>query len=100
MNFQPPSECPKCGGAMSEGFTVDNAKVIDDNHPAYGPRMKLGGSHAWWQLSEAGSGETEVSPLPGFSFTASKVLRGFSGFQVFTYRCQACGFLEFYAPSP
>jgi len=85
---------------MDEGFTVDNAKVINENHPAYGPRMKLGGSHSWWQLFDAGAGETDVSPLPGFSFTAAKVLRGTAGLQVFTYRCQDCGFLEAYAPAP
>jgi hypothetical protein len=83
---------------MVEGFTVDNAKVINDPHPAYGPRMKLGGSHAWWQLYPADSHESDVSPLPGMRFTAARVLRGSQGIQVFTYRCQECGFLEAYAP--
>jgi hypothetical protein len=99
MSFQPPGECPKCGGAMVKGFTVDNAKVINDPHPAYGPRMKLGGSHSWWQLFDAQTGETVVSPLPGMNFNAARVLRGTQGIQVFTYRCQDCGLLEAYAPS-
>lgn len=97
-NFKPPSTCPKCNGSMEEGFAVDNDKVLNPPHPAYGERMSLGGSESWWRLSEPKDEKDGSVGLFGMGFKAEKVIYDTQGIQVFVYRCQDCGFLESYAP--
>lgn len=95
-NFKPPELCMKCGGTMQEGFAVDNSKVVSAGHPAYGKRVKLGGSSSWWQVAPAKQGQS-AGILGEETFKLDLVLAGES-IQVFTYRCQDCGYLESYAP--
>jgi hypothetical protein len=96
--FLGPTSCVKCGGAMEQGFTVDNDKVLDVPHPAYGERMKLGGSESWYRLSKPSSDKEGKVSLFGHGFMADLVIADSKGIQVFTYRCVDCGFLEAYAP--
>lgn len=93
--FQPPTTCVKCKGTMEEGFTVDNNKPVHDGYPAYGKKVKLGGSSSWWRLVPA-----EPNAKAGLlgEFAVARVLAG-EPYQVFTYRCSQCGYLEAYAPS-
>ena len=95
-SFQPPSECDKCGGPLQEGFTVDNNKIVPSGYPAFGENVKLGGSHSWWQIVPAQEGQTAGVFAPE-TFKLDRVLAG-ERIQVFTYRCEHCGFLEAYAP--
>lgn len=86
--FTAPAGCPKCGGAMKEGFTVLNSErvKITEGHPAFGDRVLLGGSCSWWGLKAPDS--------PGI---AEKVLTG-EPHQIFAYRCEQCGYVELFAP--
>lgn len=80
---------------MEEGLAVDNIKVINENHPAHGKNVSLGGSASWWQIVPA---EANTSAgLFGGGFAVSKVIAGEKK-QIFTYRCSNCGYLEAYAP--
>ncbi len=97
--LQGQTSCAKCGGAMELGFNVDNDKVLSVPHPAYGERMKLGGSESWYRLSEPSSEKEGKVSLFGHGFKADYVIADSNGMQVFTYRCQGCGFLESYAPN-
>jgi len=73
---------------MREGLTVINSERvrITAGHPALGNRVTLGGSCSWWAVA--------APEKPGI---ADKVLAG-DPCQVFAYRCDQCGFLEFFAP--
>ena len=95
--FKPPSECIKCGGAMEEGLAVDNSKTVPAGYPAYGKRVKLGGSASWWRIVPKDPGSKPVNSILGESFEADMVLAG-EPVQIFSYRCTVCGFLEAYAP--
>ena len=94
-SFHAPTNCPKCGGQMEEGLAVDNAKVVQENHPAFGKNVSLGGSASWWQIVPADP-NTTAGPF-GDTFTVSKIIAG-EKIQIFSYRCSVCGFLEAYAP--
>lgn len=98
VKFQAPETCAKCGGSMEEGFAVDNSKVINPSHPAFGPRMKLGGSESWFRLSDPSSPKESTVSILGVGFQAQRIIADNNGIQVFTYRCRDCGFLEAYAP--
>jgi hypothetical protein len=65
--------CPKCSGAMTEGF------VIDKTHG--------GASVSTWMEGE---------PVRSIWFGVKA--RG-TQFETRTWRCRRCGFLESYAPS-
>lgn len=67
-----PSQCAKCGGSMTEGFTVDNTH---------------GGRNA--------SSWAEGEPVP--SFWVGVKLPG-KVVAIHSYRCNRCGYLENYAP--
>jgi predicted nucleic-acid-binding Zn-ribbon protein len=95
--LQPPSSCIKCGGSLVEGLAVDNSKIVPEGYPAYGKKLKLGGSASWWRLVPAEKNARKAGPLPGADFEADKVVAG-ERFQIFTYRCEQCGYLESYAP--
>ena len=72
------STCPKCGGSMIEGFTVDQTH----------------GSNAV---------PTWVAGTPERSVWTGVKLSGKSRLEIATWRCRSCGFLEHYAgagPSP
>lgn len=61
-------ECPKCRAGMDEGF------MLDHTH-GYAPTFVLGPMRsAWWGVK----------------------LKGQAKFNVITYRCSRCGFLESY----
>ena len=64
--------CPKCQGAMSEGF------ILDHNHSA----RAVG---RW------------VEGAPEKSFWLGIRLRGKTQLPIVTWRCGSCGFLESYA---
>jgi hypothetical protein len=83
---------------MEEGFAVDNDKVLSPPHPAYGERMSLGGSESWWRLSAPKSDKDASVGVLGMGFKAEKIIYEKQGIQIFTYRCQDCGYLEAYAP--
>jgi hypothetical protein len=71
----PTPVCPKCQGAMSQGF------IMDQN-------MQSGTTVSTWQ---------EGAPQRSF-WTGIK--RGpAEQHQTITYRCNRCGFLESYAPA-
>lgn len=69
-----PHSCPKCQGAMAEGFVTDKT---------YGA---------------IGVGEW-VEGAPVKSIWQGLKLRGKTKYNVQTWRCSRCGFLESYAPS-
>jgi hypothetical protein len=96
--FEPPSSCPKCGGDMEEGFTVDNSKgsTILAGYKAYGKDVRLGGSSSWWKIVTPEE-NTSAGLLGGDAFLVDRVLAG-EPIQVFTFRCLECGYLESYAP--
>ena len=66
-------DCPKCGGAMSDGFIVDK--------DSYGGR-----SVATW-----------VEGQPKKSIWVGLRLGDAARFEITTWRCERCGFLESYA---
>ena len=63
--------CPKCGGAMTEGF------IIDETHGSKSVSTWIEGApqRAWWGLKTRGKTKHEIQ----------------------TWRCSRCGFLENYA---
>lgn len=63
--------CPKCSGAMLEGFVLDSSNEKDT-------------SPIVW---------TEGQP----DKQSTKVIEGNMRFPIRTYCCRKCGFLEFYA---
>jgi hypothetical protein len=67
-------ECPKCAGAMSNGFIVDK-------------------THGGAAVS------TWVEGEPKKSFWTGLDLRGATPIPITTWRCRRCGFLESYASS-
>ena len=67
-----PLTCSKCGKPMEEGFVVDNT---------YG-----GGLVSSW-----------VAGPPEAKFLGGVKITGRDKFQIRTYRCPDCGFLESYA---
>jgi hypothetical protein len=68
--------CPRCGGAMEDGFLVDHTY----GHQ-YGPVAK----------AEWASGEPKYSQWSGMK------MKGRQRYNVVTYRCMRCGVLEAYA---
>jgi rubredoxin len=66
-------ECPKCGGAMTDGFIVDKT---------YG-----GADVPRWV-----EGEPKKSIWVGLKLGGTKPI------EVTTWRCRRCGYLESYAP--
>jgi hypothetical protein len=64
--------CPKCQGAMTEGFLLD---------ATYGANTV-----GQW-----------VDGIPQKSFWGGAKLRGKKKFEVQSWRCERCGFLENYA---
>jgi Domain of unknown function (DUF6487) len=64
--------CPKCQGTMTEGFLLDT--IYDGN--------KVG---QWFE------------GIPQIGFLGSVKLRGRKKFDVRSWRCERCGFLENYA---
>jgi predicted RNA-binding Zn-ribbon protein involved in translation (DUF1610 family) len=72
---QPAKICPKCGGSMSEGF------MRDRSHAAT--------FQARW---------VEGDPVKSF-WTGIKTV-GKRQFDATTYRCESCGFLEWFADKP
>jgi hypothetical protein len=70
----PQPDCPKCGGAMEEGF------LLDRTHGGVG-------ASAW------------VAGVPEKSFWTGLKLKGRAQLPVATWRCRRCGYLESYAPS-
>ena len=66
-------ECPKCGGAMAEGFVVD--------------KTDSGARVPGW-----------VEGKPQKSVWTGLKLRGKPRLEIVTWRCRRCGFLESYAP--
>ena len=67
------SDCPKCGSSMSEGFVID--------HGDYGSR-----SVSTWH-----GGEPRKSVWTGLKLSKDEQ------FEISTFRCNRCGFLESYA---
>jgi predicted nucleic-acid-binding Zn-ribbon protein len=65
-------QCPKCGGAMADGFMVDNTHG--------------GAAVASWVEGE-----------PKKSFWVGLKLAGTTKIEITTWRCQRCGYLESYA---
>ena len=66
-------DCPKCGGAMAEGFLVDR--------------------------THGGAGVTAwVEGEPVKSVWTGLKLKGRARIDVSSWRCRRCGFLESYAP--
>jgi hypothetical protein len=65
-------QCPKCKGEMVQGFVPDFAKT--------------GVFVAGWHLGQ-----------PKKSFWVHTKARATEGVPIGAYRCQECGFLEFYA---
>jgi hypothetical protein len=82
---------------MQEGLAVDNSKIVPAGYPAFGKRVKLGGSASWWRIVLKDLGAKPVNSVLGESFEADMVLAG-EPVQIFSYRCVECGFLEAYAP--
>ncbi|MBV8685792.1 MAG: hypothetical protein JOZ90_08970 [Alphaproteobacteria bacterium] len=66
-------DCPKCGGAMAEGFTLD--------------KIQGGVAAASW-----------VEGTPEKSFWTGLKLKGRARLDIATWRCRRCGYLESYAP--
>jgi len=69
-------ECPRCRSNMSEGFVVDRG---DHNQLA---------QQKW------------IEGEPQKSFWLGLKTKGREAFQVTTYRCDRCGYLESYAERP
>lgn len=69
--------CPKCAGAMEEGFTVDRGNAV---------------FVANWQ-----PGRPEPEHFLGMNM-GSPVAKRNQWRPIVTYRCTQCGFLESYAP--
>ena len=69
-------ECPRCRSNMSEGFVLDRG---DHNSP---------GQQRWIE------GEVRRSFWRGLE------TKGRDAYQVTTYRCDRCGYLESYAQTP
>ena len=67
-----PERCPKCGGAMEQGFVVDNA-------------------HSSRIVSQWAAGAPLTSFWEGLKVPGDKLV------PIGTYRCASCGFLEQYA---
>ncbi len=66
-------DCPKCGGAMVDGFIADNTH---------------GGANVTaWREGE-----------PKKSFWVGLKLGGTTPIEISTWRCRRCGYLENYAP--
>jgi rubredoxin len=66
-------KCPKCAGAMSAGF------IVDETHG--------GAAVASWVEGE-----------PKRSIWVGLKLRGTTPIEVTTWRCRGCGYLESFAP--
>jgi hypothetical protein len=71
--MQRPTSCPKCEGAMTEGFIVDNG---------YGTRT----------VSTWAEGEPRKSIWVGVKLGDKPPV------EIQTWRCGRCGYLESYAP--
>lgn len=69
--MNPTLNCPKCGGAMEEGFLMDVGSTLVQSH--------------WLE------GKPERSFWTGLKTSDRQQLT------VMTYRCETCGFLESYA---
>jgi hypothetical protein len=69
-------ECPRCRGNMSEGFVLDR------------------GDHNALNLQKWVEGE------PVKSFWLGLQTKDREKFEVITYRCDRCGYLESYAVNP
>ena len=65
-------ECPKCAGSMSDGY------IVDKTHG--------GAAVASW-----------VEGQPQKSFWVGLKLSGTTPFEITTWRCRRCGYLESYA---
>lgn len=72
MNHSP-INCPKCEGLMEEGFILDRAHY------------------------NAGTVDTWVEGEPAKSIWSGIKVKGKQQFEVKTFRCAGCGFLESYA---
>ena len=70
----PTPDCSKCGASMAEGFVVDQV-------------------YGGYDLSKW------IAGAPVKSFWTGLKLRGPDQYQITTFRCGRCGFLESYAPS-
>lgn len=68
--------CPKCGGVMSEGFTLEIG--------AY----------------DSSAQETWIEGKPEYEFWQGLKTSGKQRFAVTSYRCIKCGYLEQYANLP
>ena len=71
-----PSACPRCHGPMEPGF------VIDRGH------HQIAGTQQW------------VEGTPEKSFWTGLKTKGRESYEVRSYRCERCGFLETYATNP
>ena len=69
-----PSHCPKCQGAMTEGFVIDNTE--------------RGRKVSSW-----------VEGVPVDSFWMGLKLGGKKPIHISSWRCSRCGYLESYAPA-
>ena len=69
-------ECPRCRSSMSEGFVLDRG-----DHNALAQQRWIEGE-------------------PQKSFWLGLKTKGREAFQVTTYRCDSCGYLESYARTP
>lgn len=69
-------ECPRCRGNMSEGFVMDRGESNSQN------------VQKW------------IEGEPVRSFWLGLKTEGRDAYQVTTYRCDRCGYLESYAKTP
>lgn len=74
---EPNTICPKCGGQMGEGFTLE----IGDTY-------------------EAKSQESWIEGKPEYGFWEGLKTSGKQRFAITSFRCANCGFLEQYANKP
>ncbi|HEX2763472.1 MAG TPA: PF20097 family protein [Allosphingosinicella sp.] len=65
--------CPRCGGAMEEGFMVD-------------------GTHGGSRVARWTAGRPRKSLWTGIKLSGAKLV------EIATWRCRRCGLLESYAP--
>lgn len=70
-----PITCPKCGSSMAAGVSLD--------------QYYYGNAAGKW-----------IAGAPEKSFWTGLKLRGRDQFEIVTYRCDRCGFLESYASTP
>ncbi len=88
-NFNPPTRCPKCGGAMDAGVFVTD-EIVSEGDPV----SELASINKWWKVEVR-----EHKGLLSSKKTHAEVLVMPAGgpLRVFHYRCTNCGYLELYA---